>query len=68
MPGSFFIRLLTSTYIKLIDLDDNDGSNPYGSLIQASDGKFYGMTSGGGDHDLGVIFSFDPITSSYDKL
>ena len=28
----------------------------------------YGMTSSGGDHDGGVIFSFDPTTSNYQNL
>ena len=39
-----------------------------GSLIQASDGKLYGMTSHGGSNGYGVIFSFDPSTSTYTKL
>jgi len=64
----FSFNVLTSTYTKLVDLNDNDGSNPYGSLMQANDGKLYGMTSGGGANDLGAIFSFDPATSSYTKL
>jgi uncharacterized repeat protein (TIGR03803 family) len=35
----------------------NDGGNPHGSLIQASDGYFYGMTPGGGGViGQGVVF------------
>jgi len=34
-----------------------DGSHPGGSLIQASDGRFYGV-AGGGAYNLGVVFSF----------
>jgi uncharacterized repeat protein (TIGR03803 family) len=33
-----------------------DGATPWGSLIQASDGKLYGLTSYGGTHDLGTVF------------
>lgn len=39
------------------------GNEPYrGSLIQASDGLFYGMTRTGGKNIQGSIFSFDPIS------
>ena len=34
----------SSTYTKLKDFDNTNGANPYGSLMQASDGKLYGMT------------------------
>jgi uncharacterized repeat protein (TIGR03803 family) len=34
-----------------------DGWFPYGTLIQASDGLFYGVTSAGGAYDAGVVFS-----------
>ncbi len=39
----------------------SDGVNPYGSLIQASDGYFYGMTRlGGGANNLGTVFEITP--------
>ena len=57
------------TYTKLKDFDAVNGGNPDGnSLIQASDGKLYGMTKRGGSSDYGVIFSFDPSSSTYTKL
>ena len=59
---------VSSTYTKLKDFDNTNGANPYGNLMQASDGKLYGMTHDGGSSDLGVIFSFDPSTSTYTKL
>src|SRR5437773_2297511 len=41
---------------------------PYGKLIQATNGKLYGMSSGGGSNNAGVIFSFDPAFSTYTTL
>ena len=58
----------TSTYAKLKDFDYTDGIHPYGSFIQANDGKLYGMTSAGGNSGVGTIFSFDPASSTYEKL
>ena len=58
----------TSTYTKLKDFNAGDGSNPYGSLMQASDGKLYGMTYAGGNNNYGVIFSYDLLTSTFEKL
>ncbi|MEO8765349.1 MAG: choice-of-anchor tandem repeat GloVer-containing protein, partial [Ginsengibacter sp.] len=58
----------TSTYTKLEEFDSANGRNPLGSLIQASDGKLYGMTQFGGSNDIGIIFSFDPSTSSFTRL
>ncbi len=59
---------VTATYTKLKDFDYTSGAYPYGSLLQASDGKLYGMTVNGGTSGIGVIFSFDPVTASYTKL
>jgi uncharacterized repeat protein (TIGR03803 family) len=36
----------------------SDGQSPFGALIQGPDGTFYGMTSRGGAHDLGTVFTF----------
>src|SRR5436190_6619219 len=36
-----------------------DGSNPYGALIQATDGAFYGTTTRGGAADRGTAFRMD---------
>ena len=37
-----------------------DGAQPFGEMILASDGNFYGTTSGGGAGDLGSIFQLTP--------
>lgn len=44
------------------------GMSPMGGLIQLSDGKLYGMTYYGGLNGAGVIFSFDPVDSTYLNL
>ncbi len=46
----------SSTYKKLKDFDNTNGGYPTGNLMQASDGKLYGMTHRGGSSDVGVIF------------
>lgn len=37
-----------------------DGADPFGGLIQASDGNFYGTTIGGGANSAGTIFKITP--------
>jgi uncharacterized repeat protein (TIGR03803 family) len=55
----------TGTLINKLDFAGaSNGNNPYGSLIQATDGKLYGMTSVGGVNNNGVLFQYDPIASS----
>jgi len=36
------------------------GQTPYSGLIQATDGNFYGTTSGGGGHSAGTVFKIVP--------
>ena len=58
----------SSTYIKVKDFNYTDGTNTSGSLVQASNGKLYGMTNLGGSNGCGVVFALDPSTSIYTKL
>ena len=58
---------VTNVYTKKIDFDLTKGTYPEASLIQAIDGKLYGMTSQGGTNNVGVLFQFDPITNVYTK-
>lgn len=45
-----------------------NGGNPMGHLIQAQNGKLYGMTYSGGSFDRGVIFEWDPVTNIFIKV
>ncbi|HZH72266.1 MAG TPA: choice-of-anchor tandem repeat GloVer-containing protein [Mariniphaga sp.] len=54
------------TYTKLFDFEELvTGSNPYSTLIQASNGKVYGTTSKGSRNERGVFFEFDIETNHY---
>ena len=41
------------------------GEYPTAGLIKFTDGLLYGTTWGGGTNNQGVIYSFDPVTSTY---
>src|ERR1041384_6674182 len=64
----FSFDLATGVYTDLFDFDLIHGAEPLGSLIQATDGLLYGMTSGGGSNGKGVLFSFDIATNNYTDL
>ncbi len=64
----FSINPVTGDYQVIHDFDQPTGFNPKGSLLQAADGNLYGMTLRGGTFNNGVIFSFNPTTSTYTKL
>jgi hypothetical protein len=55
------------------DVTGMQGKFPRGRLLEASNGKLYGVTgyagySGGPDVPLGVLFEYDPVTSVYQVL
>ena len=59
---------LPAVYTKLVDFDGTNGANPYGSLLEASDGRLYGTTSKGGDNDMGTIFYYNTSTNPYVRV
>src|ERR1041384_6788526 len=57
-----------SGFQTIYSFDTLTGMNPYGTLLQASNGKLYGMTFQGGAHRYGSIFRFDPGDYIYTDL
>src|SRR5579862_1064483 len=41
----------------------SDANQPYGNVIRVN-GELYGATTGGGNDDVGTVFSFDPQTNT----
>lgn len=59
--GTVFQLTPTGTYTVLYSFTGAlDGGNPYGSMIQASDGNLYGITANGGGKGGGTIFQISP--------
>ena len=56
----------TNAQAKLFDFNYGvSGAYAHGSLVQAGNGKLYGMAQGGGSGGLGTIYSFDPSTNTF---
>jgi uncharacterized repeat protein (TIGR03803 family) len=57
----------TGNYSIKHEFDIVNGSTPMGSLVLATNGKLYGVASGGGANNNGVLFEYDPSTSIFIK-
>ena len=55
------------SYTKKFDLDSLTGYEPKGGLMEASNGKLYGLTYRGGDNSYGAIFEIDTNTWAITK-
>ena len=55
----------TNTYTTLYGFGVPGYAPMYGTLIQATNGKLYGLVDSGGVHNNGVIYSFDLTTNTY---
>ncbi|MCK5765175.1 MAG: hypothetical protein KAH26_04290, partial [Bacteroidales bacterium] len=65
----FTFNPATDSYTVLHNFNDIIyGKKPRGSLLQASNGKLYGMTTEGGTNNDGVLFEYDIASSSFIKL
>ena len=53
-----------NTFAQKAEFTGPNGSSPVGEIFKASNGKYYGMTTEGGSHNLGVIYEFDLATST----
>jgi len=71
-PGSygnvFSFDPVSKTYTSLVNFNGTNGAAPFGSLLYASDGKLYGLTSQGGGYNYGTLFSLDPVTNTFTHL
>lgn len=70
--GIFFqYDINADTLIKKLDFGAGNGSSPLGTLMQASNGLIYGMTTNGGAYGgaygYGVLFQYDPFTETFTK-
>lgn len=57
-----------NTYENVYDFDGTNGGQSKATFMQGSNGSLYGLTTGGGANDVGVVFSFDPYSNTYTKL
>lgn len=58
---------ITGIFVNRKDFDLTTGAYPAGNLFLAPNGKLYGMTSGGGANNAGVIFEYDIESNTFSK-
>jgi uncharacterized repeat protein (TIGR03803 family) len=58
--GTVFKLTVGGSLTRLHSFTGSDGAYPYGTLIQATNGNFYGTTSEGGANGFGTIFKITP--------
>lgn len=66
--GNIFRCTPSGVYTPVFYFNDSDGATPYGDLLLANDGNFYGLTSAGGLYGTGVLFRYSPTSNTYTKL
>ncbi len=63
----FEYDVATNTYTKKLDFTNATGTAPFGSLLLASNGNFYGLMYSGGIVGQGVLFEYNAGTNTYTK-
>ncbi len=58
--GVIFKMTPAGQFTVLHNFTNIDGNHPYGPIIQASDGNFYGTTRSGGSSGYGVVYKITP--------
>jgi uncharacterized repeat protein (TIGR03803 family) len=53
------------TFTQLYNFNAPTGGGPEGTVMEASDGKLYGLTVGGGTGNAGVVFQYDMGSNTY---
>jgi hypothetical protein len=64
----FQLNPFTDSLVAIYHFNDSSGAYPFGKLLIANDGNFYGMTKKGissNNQVFGVIFKFNPNTKDY---
>lgn len=65
----FEYNIATKTLAKKLDFGGTTlGMDVYANVVQASNGKLYGLTNRGGLNDYGVLYEYDYITDTFTKL
>jgi uncharacterized repeat protein (TIGR03803 family) len=54
------IGLPAQTFTSLHSFQGPDGQEPYGALVQATNGDLYGTTGSGGNGSHGTVFKISP--------
>jgi uncharacterized repeat protein (TIGR03803 family) len=63
----FSLDTSTGTFKNIFVFNALSGSAPKGSLLLATNGLLYGITSSGGIYGGGTLFSFDPSSNTFNK-
>ncbi|HNS12862.1 MAG TPA: T9SS type A sorting domain-containing protein [Bacteroidia bacterium] len=64
----FSIDISNNNLVNHYNFEQSTGADPQGDLIQASNGKLYGMACAGGLKNYGVIYCYDPSLNHYQKV
>jgi len=65
----FEFDIATNTLTKKLDFDGtNMGKDLFANVIEASNGKLYGLTNRGGSNGVGVLYEYDYATETFTKL